>query len=102
MKAKQTFIKIAFASAVIMVIPNWSLATNVYDDVIVPSLNHTILEEAIVQANLETALRTSPNLTVFAPTDDAFMNAGFNSIQDIVKTPVEALTPILLYHVVVK
>jgi len=38
--------------------------------------------------------------TLFAPTNDAFMNAGFNSIQDIMKTPVEALTPILLYHVV--
>jgi len=37
--------------------------------------------------------------TLFAPTDDAFMDAGFKSIQDIIRTPVETLTPILLYHV---
>jgi uncharacterized surface protein with fasciclin (FAS1) repeats len=37
--------------------------------------------------------------TLFAPTDDAFRDAGFNSIQDIIRTPVEALTPILKYHV---
>lgn len=38
--------------------------------------------------------------TLFAPTDEAFMDAGFKTIQDIVKAPVETLTPILLYHVV--
>ena len=37
--------------------------------------------------------------TLFAPTNEAFIQAGFNSIEDIMKAPVEILKPILLYHV---
>jgi uncharacterized surface protein with fasciclin (FAS1) repeats len=37
--------------------------------------------------------------TLFAPTNDAFVAAGFTSIQDIMNAPVEVLKPILLYHV---
>lgn len=101
MKVKQVFLKISLATAAITVIPIWSLSTNVYDDVIVPSLNHTILEEAIVQANLEKALRTSPNLTVFAPTDAAFTallsDMGITA-SELLEDP--SLSSILLYHVI--
>ena len=46
--------------------------TNVFDDVIATSPDHNYLEAALVQEGLDVALQTSPELTVFAPTDQAF------------------------------
>lgn len=60
----------------------------------------TYLAVALARTGLINDLaRFDGNYTLFAPTDDAFRDAGFNSIQDIIRTPVEALTPILKYHV---
>jgi uncharacterized surface protein with fasciclin (FAS1) repeats len=60
----------------------------------------TYLAVALARTGLTSTLSTlSSNYTLFAPTDDAFRAAGFNTIQDIVKAPKEVLTPILLYHV---
>ncbi len=75
--------------------------TNVFDDVIVPSPNHTYLEAAIIQEGLESALQNaSADLTVFAPTDAAFdsLAAALNTtIAGLLALP--NLTDILTYHV---
>jgi uncharacterized surface protein with fasciclin (FAS1) repeats len=75
--------------------------TNVYDDIIAISPNHTYLKAAIDQQNLQSALRDSTsNLTVFAPT-----NAAFDSLAAALNTDIPGilalsnLTDILTYHV---
>ena len=60
----------------------------------------TYLAVALARTGLTSTLSTlSSSYTLFAPTDDAFKAAGFETIQDVVKAPKEVLTPILLYHV---
>ena len=62
-----------FAAAACYLIPLGSLAqTNVYDDIIAISPNHTYLKAALDQEGLDAALVQNPNVTVFAPTNDAF------------------------------
>jgi transforming growth factor-beta-induced protein len=65
--------------------------------------NFTILEEAVEVAGL-TATLTNPdaNFTVFAPTDDAFLNllARTNLTKDELFADAELLTTILSFHVV--
>jgi transforming growth factor-beta-induced protein len=62
--------------------------------------NLTILVEALTKANLIDILDAPGNFTVFAPTNDAFKTLfaqlGISGVADLSK---EALTPILLYHV---
>ena len=48
--------------------------TNVFNDVIASSPNHTYLEAALIQEGLDAALIQNPNVTVFAPDDNAFLN----------------------------
>jgi transforming growth factor-beta-induced protein len=59
------------------------------------------LAAALTRANLVSALQTSTDYTVFAPTDEAFSNLlaaiGQTSVDDV---PVSVLEKILLYHVV--
>jgi transforming growth factor-beta-induced protein len=61
----------------------------------------SILTEALIKADLVSALQGEGPFTVFAPTNSAFNmlfnDLGVNGIQDI---PAETLKPILLYHVV--
>lgn len=61
----------------------------------------SILVEAVVKADLVGALSADGPYTVFAPTNDAFMDLfsalGVKGIDDLTK---DQLTPILLYHVV--
>jgi uncharacterized surface protein with fasciclin (FAS1) repeats len=75
--------------------------TNVFDDVIAPSPNHTYLEAALLQENLAGALQNpSATLTVFAPDDAAFtaLAAALNTdINGLLALP--NLDDILLYHV---
>jgi transforming growth factor-beta-induced protein len=60
----------------------------------------SILVEALDKAGLVSTLNSSGTYTVFAPTNDAFEalfdDLGVNGIADL---DAEALTPILLYHV---
>jgi transforming growth factor-beta-induced protein len=58
-----------------------------------------LLRRAVVRAGLGDALATG-NLTVFAPTDAAFRQAGFDGEEAINAANVDALRRILLYHVV--
>jgi len=61
----------------------------------------SILVDAVVKAGLVDALSADGQLTVFAPTNDAFealfATLGVNGIGDLT---ADQLTPILLYHVV--
>lgn len=79
-----------------------SAQTNVFDDVIATSPNHTLLEAAIVQAGLVSALQ-NPNatLTVFAPDDQAFTTLATTlgtNVNGLLALP--NLQDILLYHVI--
>jgi uncharacterized surface protein with fasciclin (FAS1) repeats len=58
------------------------------------------LEAAVKAANLADALAAPGNLTVFAPTDDAFAKLPAELINSLLADPSGALTQILLYHVV--
>lgn len=75
--------------------------TNVFDDVIDVSPNHTSLSAAISTAGLEGALQNpSATLTVFAPDNQAFDNLAAalgTDINGLLALP--NLSDILLYHV---
>jgi uncharacterized surface protein with fasciclin (FAS1) repeats len=58
------------------------------------------LETAVKAANLADALAAPGNLTVFAPTDDAFAALPAELIDALLADPEGALSQILLYHVV--
>jgi len=69
----------------------------------------TFLVEAVLYADLAEALSASedsPSFTVFAPTDQAFIDLGnalgltFDEPADIRQLPVETVTAVLLNHVV--
>jgi transforming growth factor-beta-induced protein len=75
--------------------------TNVFDNVIATSPNHTYLEAALIQEGLVSALQNqSATLTVFAPDDAAFtaLASALNTdINGLLALP--NLDDILLYHV---
>jgi len=76
------------------------MAQNVYDDIIATSPIHTTLDAALQQEGLVTALQTSPNITVFAPTNQAFddlANALGTDINGLLA--LQNLSDILTYHV---
>lgn len=61
----------------------------------------TFLDSALKFTGLDDVLADPNTLyTVFAPSDKAFMNAGFPTIDDLTALGVDALSNILLYHVV--
>jgi uncharacterized surface protein with fasciclin (FAS1) repeats len=62
--------------------------------------NLSYLVAAVVQANLATTLSGTGPFTVFAPTNQAFINAGFPTIASIQATPAATLASILTYHVI--
>ncbi len=91
-----------FAAAAAFLIPFSSFAqTNVYDDIIATSPNHTYLKAAIDQEGLAPTLQDgSGTYTVFAPTNDAFdaLAAELNTnIAGLLA--ISNLSDILTYHV---
>lgn len=101
MKKEFLNIKTILASAALMLFGSVYAQTNVFDDVIAPSPNHTALEAALIQENLAGALQ-DPNatLTVFAPDDAAFNNLAAALGTDIAGLlALPDLDQILLYHV---
>ena len=76
--------------------------TNVFDDIIAVSPNHTYLEAALIATGLDVALQNpASSLTVFAPDDAAIaalVTALGTNINDLLANPL--LSDILLYHVV--
>jgi transforming growth factor-beta-induced protein len=70
-------------------------------DLAINNSSFSILVEAVVKAELAETLSGTGPFTIFAPTNEAFealfATLGVSGIADLTK---EALTPILLYHVV--
>ncbi|MDE5422456.1 fasciclin domain-containing protein [Ancylomarina sp. DW003] len=70
-------------------------------DLAIANTTFSHLVAAVVKADLATTLKMEGPYTIFAPTDAAFealfMELGVDGIEDL---SAEALTPILLYHVV--
>lgn len=60
----------------------------------------TMLAAALSKAGLGDTFGTEGPFTVFAPTDAAFMAAGFEDVDAINATDAEVLVPILTHHVV--
>jgi transforming growth factor-beta-induced protein len=76
--------------------------SNTIADIAVANSEFSILVEALIKADLVGAVAdVDAELTVLAPTNDAFMallsDLGASSLDEI---PVETLTNILLYHVI--
>lgn len=67
-------------------------------DIIVNSPDHTILKTAVLACGLEKTLSES-TFTVFAPTNDAFNKLPEGTLDGLLED-TDALTDILLYHVV--
>jgi len=68
-------------------------------DLVIADNRFNLLEAAVVRAGLADALRTTNNITVFAPTDAAFQAAGLADVAAINAVSVATLTSILQYHV---
>ena len=62
--------------------------------------SHNSLVAAVVQAELLTTLQGAGPFTVFAPTDQAFTDAGIDLAALNTPDGKQALSDILLYHVV--
>ncbi len=60
----------------------------------------TTLLAAVSAAGLDSALTGTDDLTVFAPTDDAFAALPEGTVDTLLEDPEGALTDILTYHVV--
>ena len=76
-------------------------------DVVVETESLSILEAAVIKANLAETLASDGPFTVFAPTDDAFVDLlellgdDYNSLDDFdTEEEMALLTDILLYHVI--
>lgn len=78
-----------------------STQNNSITDIASENPNFSILVEALSRADLAETLDQEGSYTVFAPTNEAFMNFlddnGFESLDDV---PVATLTQVLLNHVV--
>ena len=60
---------------------------------------HDTLVDALVQADLVSTLQGDGPFTVFAPTDQAFADAGIDLSTFDTDEEIAVLTDILLYHV---
>lgn len=100
MKKVTIYVLSLFGAGIILSSVNHA-QTNVFDDVIAPSPNHTYLEAALIQEGLVGALQNpSATLTVFAPDDQAFTNLATalgTNVAGLLALP--NLNDILLYHV---
>lgn len=103
---KRNFTKTNFLSAslsFVLALSSFGLSaqTNVFDDVIASSPNHTYLEIALIQQGLNVVLQNpSSSVTVFAPDDDAFTSLATSlgtNVAGLLALP--NLTDILTYHV---
>ena len=75
--------------------------TNTIVDVVVNGADFSLLEAAVIHAGLADALKGA-NLTVFAPTNQAFINAGFKDEAAIKAADKTVIADILKYHVLAK
>ena len=69
-------------------------------DIVVNSEDHTVLEEAVIAADLAETLSGDGPFTLFAPTDAAFAALPDGTVDALLADPSGALTDVLLYHAV--
>ena len=95
------FKSVSVATSILFLSFGLSAQTNVFDNVIATSPNHTYLEAALIQEGLDVALQNpAGTLTVFAPDDAAFTSLATalgTNVNGLLALP--NLTDILLYHV---
>jgi transforming growth factor-beta-induced protein len=95
------FSRISISFSMLVISFGMNAQTNVFDNVIAVSPNHTYLEAALLQQGLDVALKNNAaTLTVFAPDDNAFLalaTALGTNITGLLALP--NLTDILTYHV---
>jgi uncharacterized surface protein with fasciclin (FAS1) repeats len=68
-------------------------------DVLTETASFSLLRAAVTQAGMADALKGA-QLTLFAPTDDAFKAAGFATPESLKNLSIEQLKAILRYHLV--
>ena len=68
-------------------------------EIIVNSPDHTVLETAVIAAELDDDLSGEGPFTVFAPTDAAFAALPAGALEGLLADPTGALADLLLYHV---
>lgn len=73
--------------------------TNTITDVVVAGATFSVLEEAVVKANLATTLSGAGPFTVFAPDNAAFASAGITSAT-VSALSATQLSDLLLYHTI--
>ena len=95
------FSRMSISFSMLVISFGMNAQTNVFDNVIAVSPNHTYLEAALLQQGLDVALKNNAaTLTVFAPDDNAFLalaTALGTNITGLLALP--NLTDILTYHV---
>ncbi len=95
------FSRISISFSMLVISFGMNAQTNVFDNVIAVSPNHTYLEAALIQQGLDVALKNNAaTLTVFAPDDNAFLalaTALGTNITGLLALP--NLTDVLTYHV---
>lgn len=69
-------------------------------EIVVGNADFSLLEAAVVHANLVETLSGAGPFTVFAPNNAAFVAAGLDTEAKIKALPVETVKNILLYHVI--
>lgn len=72
-------------------------ASNTIADIVVSNASYSLLEQAVVRANLAGTLSGTGPFTVFAPDDAAFGASGINAAAITALTPAQLQT-LLLYH----
>lgn len=72
-------------------------ASNTIADIVVNNASYSLLEQAVVKANLAATLSGTGPFTVFAPDDAAFNASGITTATITALTPAQ-LQSILLYH----
>ena len=75
------------------------VVTNTITDVVVANASFSVLEEAVVKANLATTLSGAGPFTVFAPDNTAFASAGITS-STVTALSATQLSDLLLYHTI--
>ncbi len=98
--AKVTTADITTDNGVVHVIDAVLIPPTTVFDIVEGSADHTILEAAVLAAELDGTLNSNNKFTVFAPTDAAFAALPMGTIDALLADPMGELTDILLYHVV--
>jgi len=76
-----------------------AVITNTVTDIVVNTASYSVLEEAVLKANLAATLSGAGPFTVFAPDNTAFAAAGINSAT-VASLSATALSDLLLYHTI--